>query len=61
MFIFQMELKPCPFCGGKAELLPGMSKSYKVCCPMSKGGCGASISYKQGGIKEAVDTWNRRV
>lgn len=35
-----VKLKPCPFCGGEAELTE-YALSYEVECSM----CGASISY----------------
>lgn len=41
------ELKPCPFCGGKAEIIKclrrGISITYTVSC--GAGGCMANISY----------------
>lgn len=53
------ELKPCPFCGGKAEVVPysvyGKVKSYFVNCLK----CGCQIrdyTSKQ----NAEKAWNRR-
>lgn len=50
---------PCPFCGGKAEVIPGMYKTYSVCCPYSKGGCGAHTASRKK-RQAAIDVWNRR-
>lgn len=52
------ELKPCPFCGGKASCKPFKwieFTSYHVCCE----DCRAStIEFDY--AKEAVEAWNRR-
>lgn len=50
------ELKPCPFCGGKAyvqEHLSGLYRSVicKVCCAATR------MFQKE---KEAIEAWNRR-
>ena len=53
------ELKPCPFCGGKAEVVPysvyGKVKSYFVQC--LKCGC-QSRDYTS--KQNAEKSWNRR-
>ena len=57
------ELKPCPFCGGKAELhkvefsneLQVNLMVYTVACCM----CNATTSYYVY-ADHAVDAWNRR-
>ena len=53
------ELKPCPFCGGKAELWKAIvSYDYNVCryrCGCKK--CSISAS---GSRKRAIDLWNTR-
>ncbi len=53
------ELKPCPFCGGKAEYTTN-GKAYWVTC----WGCGARsrITYFDGdkGKQIVTDAWNRR-
>lgn len=68
------ELKPCPFCGKKAELLiskhenSDTTKWHKIMC-VDPFGCGAemwdSISEWQYDYKDAVqrliDRWNRRI
>ena len=58
------ELKPCPFCGAKANdkdqpLNLGYAyeiDAYEVACDR----CGASGGYHDG-RKEAIEAWNRRV
>lgn len=60
------QLKPCPFCGGKAEIVPHKfySKmlddwkvdSYGVVCKR----CHASGYQFWGTEKHAIDAWNRR-
>lgn len=52
------ELKPCPFCGGKA-VLEKMGWPHHVYC--SK--CGAkitSVRHDEDGEQEAIAKWNRR-
>ena len=63
-----MELKPCPFCGGEADMCGSVSCNYGkhtisvdfVCL-----GCGTKIKLKTkwefDPIYEAVEAWNRRV
>lgn len=53
------ELKPCPFCGGKAEL---DSEYHKVSCALEWGSC--SVMPETWGCdtdEEAIEAWNRRV
>lgn len=50
------ELKPCPFCGGKAELL-SMGEKFTVSC--GTGGCMASISWCPDD-QSAIAAWNTR-
>ena len=58
-----MELKPCPFCGGTAEIKFGPMYEYVyVACEI----CGASTHTKERSVKycatdEAAKAWNRRV
>lgn len=47
------ELKPCPFCGGKAALW-GRFDGYEVYCI----NCLAKV--EQDGRAEAIEAWNRR-
>lgn len=62
------ELKPCPFCGGKAKMHTGVTlsvpkRSLAYCYCMR---CQATSAHyedrKQDGtfLKEAIDAWNRR-
>lgn len=53
------EIKPCPFCGGKAVLnkihITGDKTPYFVCCR----DCGASSSFAAQ-MDMAAKVWNRR-
>lgn len=51
------ELKPCPFCGGKAqEVNRGWSGPYSVTCQRCQ--CGTNARDKRSRVRAA---WNRRV
>lgn len=53
-----VELKPCPFCGGNA-LGPTDAWPHIIACEK----CGASVkgfSYDEDGKREAAEKWNRR-
>lgn len=55
------ELKPCPFCGGKAYFEdPGETDDYGVSCEK----CGAFVIFGNDGCtqskKEAAAGWNKR-
>lgn len=50
-----IELKPCPFCGGKARIFEMRTMSWVKCA-----NCGCETALLDT-IKEAVATWNRRV
>lgn len=58
-----MDLKPCPFCGSKAELHKRdvLDTSYIVEC--SNGTCPASymLGWDYETEEEAIEAWNRRV
>lgn len=48
------ELKPCPFCGGSAQIVSGAPGCHYVRCE----GCGASGDDR--GLEKAISIWNRR-
>lgn len=55
------KLKPCPFCGGKAEMLINeyndSRKEYLVACAE----CDGMVERWRETEEEAVEQWNRRV
>lgn len=53
----EIKLKPCPFCGGKAEIIQHPNGKTTISC--GKGGCMANISWCPS-IASAVECWNRR-
>ena len=56
------ELKPCPFCGGKAKFIYSMPYSAIV-CKKCKVITKVFVDYyeQQDGKEEAIEAWNRRV
>lgn len=54
-------LKPCPFCGGKAEMLINeyndSKKEYLVACTE----CDGMVERWRETEEEAVEQWNRRI
>jgi len=50
------ELKPCPFCGGEAEVKFFLGNYFVAC----KGCPGSTFPYKGMTEEEAVEAWNRR-
>lgn len=52
------KLKPCPFCGGEAELCMG-AKNVKVRCKKCFSRTAPYHRY-EGGVLLAVQAWNRR-
>lgn len=61
------KLKPCPFCGKRAEIsYDEDSRNYKIQCPRSS--CGIfefhidsdSCSTKEILLEETISAWNRR-
>jgi len=59
---------PCPFCGHEARAIRGdeimptfetTTPDYAVCCPVSKGGCGATGRFEPT-EEAAIKGWNRR-
>ena len=53
----ELKLKPCPFCGGKAEIIYWANGRTTVSC--SVGGCMANISFCSS-AEVAIKAWNRR-
>lgn len=55
------KLKPCPFCGGKAEMLINkyndLRKEYLVACTK----CDGMVERWRETEEEATEQWNRRV
>ena len=54
--MFEKELLPCPFCGGKAR----MDERGIVCTPVN---CGAMMRYPFLGasVLALIEAWNKRV
>lgn len=53
-----MEIKPCPFCGGKSEVYrrgSAIIRWYAMCTS-----CGASTDEDFCRIEDAFDAWNQR-
>lgn len=71
----EIELKPCPFCGGtkifvgsvaEIELMDKYDENYdlynrqfQAVCDYNVGGCGASSGYYKSKAT-AIEAWNRR-
>ena len=53
----KIELKPCPFCGGEAQLIH-MNGKFTASCGL--GGCMANISWYSD-RETAAKAWNRRI
>ena len=58
------ELKPCPFCGGNAELslgrFDGKDTSYVMCVKCGAQGEFFFVSPKYASAERAIRAWNRR-
>lgn len=57
------ELKPCPFCGGKAQLehdYQGNGNSYVVCKSCGLKGVSFIRSFETASDLNAIEYWNRR-
>ena len=50
------KLKPCPFCGGKAEILNYSEDEWLVHCVI----CDGMVERWRKTEKEAIEQWNRR-
>lgn len=57
----ELELKPCPFCGGKAEIQYGACdyNVYQVVCHNEQDCCNAMNGWSDT-PEEAAEQWNRR-
>lgn len=58
----ETELKPCPFCGGEAWVIPqptyrGNTYQYFATCTI----CGVEMPRTARTESEAIERWNRRV
>lgn len=51
-----IELKPCPFCGGEAEMLNYSESEWLVYCPA----CGGAVEKWRKTEAEAIEQWNTR-
>jgi Lar family restriction alleviation protein len=49
------ELLPCPFCGGKADLIPEYDSAWRAACLQ----CDATF-VAQDSRPDAIAAWNRR-
>ena len=58
-----MKLKPCPFCGEKAELYGkcGRWKNYNVGCCNGKCFMQPRTDFYGDNKEEAIEAWNKRV
>ena len=52
----EVELKPCPFCGGKAEMLNYSDNEWLVHCTV----CDGMVERWRETEHEAIEQWNRR-
>lgn len=53
-------LKPCPFCGGPAELLSSIDGKFDLATCEDRDCTGRSSAMKAGGAKAAAARWNKR-
>ena len=60
-----IELKPCPFCGGEAELsegrFDGKNTSYVMCKRCASQGEFFFVSPRYASAEKAIEAWNRRM
>ena len=55
------EIKPCPFCGGEAEMEQYQTYSYETVHRMFCPSCKMSVRCGDGTIKqELIEAWNTR-
>ena len=59
-----MKLKPCPFCGGEAELIDmsddNWGNPYQICCE-NKCELGETNWYTECRKDELIKAWNQRI
>ena len=59
----EIELKPCPFCGGNYQEIATAGedgkKSYTMVCDATQGGCGCSTGWSDKTL-DVVLMWNER-
>ena len=61
-----IKLKPCPFCGGEAELIHGTAYAEDYSSQVQCSKCGAKIKEIHRAVdycadEKAAEAWNRRV
>ena len=54
------ELKPCPFCGGEAEIVEVRDNPPETIAIQCKSGCGVSVHHKWMEESVLVERWNTR-
>lgn len=54
------ELKPCPFCGSKAEVHREPPKGVGVSCFKPYIECGCGLTLQKNSFTELIEAWNRR-
>jgi Lar family restriction alleviation protein len=52
----KISIKPCPFCGKRAEIVYTMTNQYKVKCSSCKARTAVTTTKEQ-----AIYAWNRRI
>lgn len=54
----EIELKPCPFCGGKAKKCSNIYKGIRLYSVICMSCCCGTTDF--GYINKAIEAWNRR-
>lgn len=54
------ELRPCPFCGGEAEIIEVKDNPPETIAIQCKSGCGVSVRHKWMEENVLVEAWNNR-